>query len=118
MHKLLVVAFVVGAGCGGDDGGSSGVDSSKQIKDLTASEVMAECEWGVETQGGAGHMTTCGDDVSVTVDTVAECVAEVNQYKASCTATVAQLEACTEALADMPCDFQASACAAIFACAM
>jgi hypothetical protein len=118
MHKLMLIALFVGAGCGGDDGGSSGVDSGKQLKDLTASEVMAECEWGVEAQGGAGHMTTCGDNIVVTVDTVAECVAEVNQYKTACTATVAQLEACTDALADNPCDFATSACTAIFACAM
>ena len=116
MHKLMLIALFVGAGCGGDDG--SGVSSSKQLKDLTTGEVMTMCEWGVETQGGAGHMTTCGDNIVVTTSTVTECVAEVNAYKANCTATVSQLEACTNALADNPCDFATSACAAIFACAM
>jgi hypothetical protein len=119
MHKLICVALLLGAACGGDDGGgSSGVDGTKQLKDLTSAEVMAECEWGVEAQGGAGHTTTCGDNVTVTVDTVAECVTEVNAYKTNCTATVTQLEACTNALAANPCDFTTSACAAIFACAM
>lgn len=118
MNKsLLLAALLIGA-CGGDDGGgSSGVDSSKQIKDLSADEIMAECEWGVATQGGAGHTTMCGEGAEVTTSTVAECVAEVNAYKANCTATVAQLEACTEAIADNPCELGGSACTAIFACA-
>lgn len=109
----MLLAFFLVAGCADDGGGGSGVDSAKQIKDLTPDEIMSECEWGVEAQGGPGHMTTCGDNGTVTVDTVAECADEVNGYKAGCTATVAQLEAC---LSGDPCSFGGPACTPIFAC--
>jgi hypothetical protein len=105
-----LVVLLVGA-CGGD--GGSGVPGSKQLKDLSADEVMAECTWGVATLGGAGHTTMCTGRTAVT-PTVAECVTELNGYKAGCAATVAQLEACTEVLAADPCSF--SPCAALASC--
>src|SRR5687768_9113890 len=66
--------------CGGDDdgGGSSdhGVDGSKAITTLTDDEVSAFCTWAIDAQGGAGSETDCGDGVTVTVSTQAECEAE------------------------------------------
>lgn len=115
MHKhLVVVAFV--AACGGDSG--SGVDSSKQIKDLSASEQMSVCEAGVAAQGGAGKTTTCGNGVTVTVKSVSDCVAQMSVYAMhGCTATVGQLETCNDAIGADPCSLGGSACQPIIACA-
>ncbi|HUS31579.1 MAG TPA: hypothetical protein VMZ53_23900 [Kofleriaceae bacterium] len=115
---LFVVSALALGACGGDDGAEhSGVSTSKQLKDLSADERMQECEWGVSYQGGAGHVTMCSDNVTVTVDTVPECVDAMDQYAASgCTATVAELEACTRAIAADPCSFGGDACGPVFAC--
>jgi hypothetical protein len=118
MNKLILVGALLVGACGGDGGGSSGVDSTKQIKDLSADERMSECEWGVAEQGGAGKMTNCGNGLTVTVKPVADCVTQMGVYAMhGCTATVAQLEACTTALGANACDLSNSACAPIFACA-
>lgn len=103
------------AGCGGGSGGS-GVDASKPITQLTASEVMQFCEWSVEEQGGAGTTTDCGDGVTVTVDTVQECVDGYGGFTSDCTTTVGQVEDCIEAIAADPCSFGGAACAPLFDC--
>src|ERR1043165_3229994 len=118
MHKsILLLALLLGA-CGGDDAAdSSGVATSTQIKDLSTDQQMQECEWGVSYQGGEGHQTMCPDNVTITVDSVAECVSDLASYKSSgCTATIGQLEACTKAIAAAPCSFGGDACAPVFAC--
>jgi hypothetical protein len=115
MHKLILAGLLIGA-CGGDSG--SGVDSSKQIKDLSASEQMSVCEAGVAAQGGAGKMTNCGNGVTVTVKSVADCVSQMGVYAMKgCTATVGQLEACNDAIGMDPCSLGGSACQPILACA-
>ena len=117
MHKLIMVGALLVGACGGDDGGS-GVDSTKQIKDLSADERMQECEFGVATQGGAGKTTQCGNGVSVTVKSVSDCVAQMGVYAMhGCTATIAQLDACNAAIGADPCNFGGSACQPILACA-
>ena len=115
MHKsILLAALLIGA-CGGDD--SSGVSSSKQLKDLSDDERMQECEWGIAYEGGAGHQTMCGNDLTVTVHSVDECVGDLSDYAAAgCTATVEQLEACTRAFAADPCSFGGDACGPILEC--
>lgn len=114
MHRSILLAVLLLGACGGDD--SSGVSSSKQIKDLTDDERMQECEWGVSFQGGAGHQTTCMDG-TVTVGTVAECVGDLGDYAENgCTATIAELETCTKAIAAAPCDRGGDSCGPVFAC--
>jgi hypothetical protein len=114
----MLFASVLIIGCGGDDGGdTSGVDQAKPITDLSTSEVTTFCQWSIDVQGGAGHETDCGDGVTVTVNTQAECEAEYAQIPTGCsTVTVAEMEACVDALAAEPCNFEASACAEYFAC--
>lgn len=106
--------------CGGDDsGGSSGVDSTKQVKDLTPAERTSECQWAIALEGGPGKQTMCPDNVTVTVYTQAQCEASLATLamSATCTLTVAQAEACTEASATDPCTaFSSQACAAVLAC--
>lgn len=114
---LLSCSFL--AACGGDDGpaDSSGVDGDKAITDLTASEVSAVCEWGVEVSGGEGYTEDCGD-FDYTVETVAECEAGYASIPAACsTVTVAELEACIEAVGADPCTaFGSQACAEYVSC--
>jgi hypothetical protein len=120
MHKSILLAVLLLGACGGDDDGgstSSGVTTTKQLKDLSASEQMQECEWGVAYQGGAGHQTMCGDGVTITVSTVSECVTDMMMYASNgCTATVSQLEECTRAIASDPCALGGDKCSAVFAC--
>ncbi|HSD86613.1 MAG TPA: hypothetical protein VLB44_03835 [Kofleriaceae bacterium] len=120
MHKHVLIAALMLGACGGDDSSSSsGVDSTKQVKDLTPAERATECQWGIALEGGAGHTTTCPDNVTVTVDTQAQCEAGLATIAGSttCTLTVAQMEACTEASATDPCTALSSqACAPVLAC--
>lgn len=114
----LILGLAIGMGaCGGGGGDDSGVDGSKPITELSTSEVQSLCEWAIETQGGEGAMYECEDDVTVTVDTVAECVAGYGDTPETCnTVTVAELEACIEAWSAEPCGFGGQACAEYFQC--
>src|SRR5688572_23190654 len=107
MNKSILMAVLLLGACGGDDDGgstSSGVTTTKQLKDLTPAEQLQECEWGVAYSGGPGHQTMCADNVTITTGTVAECVEDMMAYASrGCTATVAQLEECTRAIAADPC---------------
>lgn len=112
---LLATAFLAAA-CGGDDGGS-GVDSGKTLGALSASEQTALCEHIVEVQGGAGHVSDCGGGVTVTTDTVAECVTGFADLAATCAATVGQAETCAAAIGAAPCTFEGSPeCTAVITC--
>ena len=109
----LALSFISLAACGGSDG--SGVDGDKTIVSMSASERTDFCEWAIDEQGGAGTVTTCGE-VTITVQSVADCVASFDSFVASCTATVSQGETCVEAVASNPCEFGGTACAPVFAC--
>lgn len=89
---LLLVA------CGGDSDSSSGIERSRQVSSLDTVEQMTLCEFAVEAAGGAGAEFTCADDVTVTVNTVAECLTE---FGSSNTCSVAQIEDCANS---DPCD--------------
>jgi hypothetical protein len=118
MHKSILIAVLLAGACGGDDtADSSGVAQTKQIKDLSGDERMQECEWGVAFQGGAGKSTACGDGVTVTVNSVSDCVQDMATYATNgCTATILQLEACTKAVAADPCSFGGATCQPIIDC--
>lgn len=109
----LALSFISLAACGG---GGSGVDGDKAIVAMSSSERTDFCEWAIEEQGGAGTVTTCADDVTVTVQSVSDCVASFDDFIASCTATVAQGETCVEAIADNPCEFGGDSCDPVFEC--
>jgi len=115
MRTTIYVLVVAMAACGGGSG-TSGVDSSKHVNSLSDGEAQTFCEWAVDEQGGAGTVTDCGDGLTITVDTVAECVAKQGNYTSDCAATVADAEACTTAIGNDPCSFGGNACAALFAC--
>ena len=105
------------AACGGDgDSDTSGVDGSKTVVSMTATEKQTFCEWVVATQGGAGHTTECGDGITVTTQTVAECVQSFSELTTNCPVTVSQAESCNLAVAANACSFGGEACAALFEC--
>lgn len=114
----LVLLALLAAACG--DG--SGVDSSKKVSDLSEGEIQQICEWGIDLQGGPRQIT-CGE-TSITLD-VAGCVEsmkkELEIYE-TCSLTVGQLEACSEAQADeirqgkCPDSFNYAACQPVAAC--
>lgn len=92
-------------------GGGSGVNPSKFLDELTAPEKQTLCEWRVPAQGGPGTYQ-CSEDVSVTIETVAECIADTFPH-----CTVGQAEACVTSLMGDPCAFFSSgACAAFLDC--
>lgn len=113
----LVAPLVLGlAACGGGGSDSSGVDPQKQIPALSADERTQLCTWAVDAQGGAGHVSDCGDGFQVTTQTVGECTASF--ATATCTSTVAEIEACMNAIDGDGCAVLTEAlCEPLVACA-
>lgn len=121
---VLVLLGVVASGCGsdgGDDGakGASGVDKSKSLASLSASEKGQLCDWTASVSGGYGKTMMCAGDSEASNDAnQAECVASLP----SCAITVAQAETCTKVVVTVPlCDqvekaFTAPECAPLVAC--
>lgn len=119
LSPLLACALLLA--CGGDDDGGggdgSGVDGSIAITDLGGADVTALCEWAIDIQGGAGNETDCGDGATVNVPSQAECEADYASVPDACSGiSVAELEACIEAVADDPCSLGGAACADYFEC--
>jgi hypothetical protein len=108
-------ALAIATGCGGDDGPtSSGVAPTTPIAALTQAESTSLCEFIVEEQGGAGHVEECGDGFTITTETVAECMSGL--VGASCTATVADFEACFNAVENSCQTLAEPSCEAYFDC--
>jgi hypothetical protein len=119
--SALLMFSVVGCGGGGGSSGpgASGVESSKPLSALSADEKGKLCDWNAAQAGGYGKTMSCSDGTDASNDAnQAECVADVP----SCSATVAQFEACTKAAVTVPlCDqiakiLTASECQALVAC--
>lgn len=80
--------------CGTDSG--SGVDGSKSLADLSDAEKGAICDWVANALGGYGQVYACdGSDVSIAKSDRAACVASIPP---ACSATVAQVENCANAI--------------------
>jgi hypothetical protein len=104
------------AACGGSDSGSSGVDGSKKLTALDASERDQLCQYMFDAEGGA-HSKMCGDGITITVKSAAECATSLGGFSASCTATVENAEACAEAAGDDLCNLLSSqSCSFLFQC--
>jgi hypothetical protein len=111
----MIAGLVLSLAACGDGDKDSGVDGNKTIVTMTDAEKNDFCEWAIATQGGAGTVHQC-DGFTLTVQTVAECVADFADFMANCSATVSQGEACVNAIAAAPCMPATTACEAIFAC--
>jgi len=106
MRTLLVMALLAVTACGS----SSGVDSNKQIFDLTDGEIDDLCDYILEKQGGA--RTEVCDDGEIEYPDHEECVDYLLSYGEDCTATVSDEEECAEQLGDDPCSDPAACHAA------
>ncbi len=117
---LRVIPFVIfGMVVGCSDSGSSsgsGVDAGKKLIELTASERQQVCAYMVEAEGGV-HSKMCGDGLTITVKSAAECTTSVAAFSTTCTATVDNAETCAEAAGDDLCNLLSSpACSFLLQC--
>ena len=117
---LRLIPFVLlGAlvACGGDSSSGSGVDSSKKLVELDATQRQQLCEYMVEAEGGAAASKMCGDGITVTVKSATDCVTGLSGLSASCSATVDSAETCAEAAGDDLCNLiKSSSCAFLLQC--
>jgi hypothetical protein len=104
-------------GCGDDDDGgggggpgASGVDSNKQLIQLSDGDKQQLCTWTEMVS----PVKPCPDGSMGGVDP-GECMQQFSSIASECTATVADQEKCAQADA---CDFAAvvTACTPLFAC--
>ena len=117
MFRFAPLFFVALAACGGGDSGSSGVDGSKKLIELSADERTQLCEFMVDAEGGAGNSKMCGDGITVTVKSAADCVAGFGQFKATCAATGDNAESCANAVGDDVCNLiSSSSCSFLIQC--
>jgi hypothetical protein len=117
MRASIALALVLAA-CGGgaDFPPESGVDPSLTVADLPTTDLDTLCTWSIDAVGGPDHVSNCGDFM-FTNDTYAECVADLETW--TCTATVADYEACINATGGDACKvLTESACLVFFECSV
>jgi hypothetical protein len=134
LSALFIFALLLfSGGCGGtgnavgDAGGgppskTSRVSGSKRLSNLTDADKKAICDWTASLYGGYGKSLSCGGDADITLTvtgpaTQPECLARAALVSPACQATVAQSEACVQAMASCDDSNNASACAAMQTCA-
>jgi hypothetical protein len=101
----LAVAAVGPAGChGGANKGSSGVDRSKYLDQLTPDEIRQLCTFAIDYEGGPGNYQ-CGNGVTFRVYTLDECT---SGSLGSCHCQVALVEDCVNSLDGDVCRFSGS----------
>ena len=110
----VAIAVVPGA-CSSTNG--SGVTSTKKLNQLSADERDELCAYRVEVEQ-APRTVTCGTNPSVTLKDKASCVAGLASVTIQCEATVANAEACYQAIADDPCAFGVGTCTPLFTCVL
>lgn len=93
---VVVVLVLAIASCGEDGGengpGASGLEKSKPWSALTPAERATLCDWGATKFGGYGMSTDCANGTSISAYPSQQ--ACVDNFPATCGATVAQFEAC------------------------
>jgi len=78
---------------------------------------MDLCVWSIDIQGGENQETVCEDGSSISTGTVDECTSSFSGGIV-CDVTVAEAEACLEAVGADPCNaFSSVACEPLFSCA-
>jgi len=97
---LVLASSLTIAACDNEDGGS-GLPGNKPLTDLTADDMKKVCDWAAGLYGGYGKETPCKDGKTTfrTEASAEACVSE-NAVSPSCTATVAEFEACGRAIHD------------------
>ena len=102
MRTLLVVAFATLVAC---DGGS-GIDTDRQVVELSEAEIEDLCDYILVQQGEPRTVVCMDDEGEFTVDfpDFDECVDSLLNYTEDCPSTVRQEEECAEKLGEDPCD--------------
>ena len=98
----------------------SGVDPSKPLSALDASDSALLCDWASSRLGGYGHRAACPDP-KLEYYAAPDQATCVSSMVSSCTATVAQYESCMKEVARDPCNGvtvlqTASGCAGLRSC--
>ena len=111
------------AACGG--GSSTGncgnapsptIEPTTPVVQLTVTQMGELCDWASCTLGGYGAHYSCGQDTVSAAPDQATCVSTFSG--ATCTATVADVTGCFDAIAGDPCALATStACSMFFECA-
>jgi len=99
------------------NGPTSGVDETKKLSELNATEKAQLCDWEAGILGGYNHKTTCSGGSSTT--NAASQSACVSKMPATCEATVQEIEDCSKIDAKDPCAFAiltAPECKPLLAC--
>lgn len=118
LGAILLITSVVAAACS-DSGSSSGsgVEPTKKLTALDTNERQELCNYMVEAEGGV-HSKMCGDGLTISVKSAADCVSGLTAFKSTCAATVDNAEACAEAAGDDLCNLVSSpSCTFLFQCA-
>jgi hypothetical protein len=105
---VLVFAMACGGGAS-----SSGVDGSKKLTMLSASEQSDLCAYILDVLD-APRTVDCGHGVSVMIEADGQC--DFSAFDASCQATVDDSERCVEAVDADPCKLDVTACDAVLQC--
>jgi hypothetical protein len=94
----------VASGCGGNDmgssGGASGLMGTKRLVELSDTEKGQLCDWAVSKVGSYANPSRCTQPTTLFVYAdQAACIEDfVDPTDTDCTASVAQMEACVNAL--------------------
>jgi len=114
--SALLVFVLGGLGCSKGSGGGSGVDGDTKAADLTTEQATDVCDYTAQLFGGYGAQATCGNS-QVFIRSREACIADLGRYLDSCPVTVAQIEACAEAVGTNLCMLSTEpACAYIKQC--
>lgn len=111
---IAVTATIIPGACSSSPSGS-GVDRTKQLTQLSASDRDRLCSYAVDIEKGP-RTVDCGNMISVMVEDKAACVSGFAAVSIQCQATVADAEDCFQAFGDKPCDVGGGACTTLFTC--
>jgi len=96
--RTLLLSLIVLSACSGSGVDKPTVSSDKKLVDLTMAEETSLCDYTSDVEGGYGYSKMCGDGITLTVKERAACIANLEALGTTCTATVANAEACAEAV--------------------
>ena len=117
MKKILLVTAIAACGSGG---GGSGVDGSALIVSLSSSQRAQECQYLFDTYPSRTVMCSASETLTFGETSVADCETTYAMSVTSspnCTATVAEGEACIQALYELSDSAACSATSEPAACA-
>ncbi len=114
--KKIAIAFVLAA-CGGSSASKPDIEGTTLLVNLNSTQLDELCSYQTSVFGDP-RTVTCTNDETVTVNSTTQCETQFTGLPTSCTATVANVEDCIDAVGSNPCNLEtAPQCAPLFACA-